>query len=74
MNHTEQSIARIKPMGDLLTPAEVARRLSVSRSMVYLLIRRRELRTLYIGRLPRVSEAALDDYVERQREASERPS
>lgn len=47
----------------LLTPDDVAQRLSVSRGMIYTLIRRAELRALYIGRLPRVTEAALQEYL-----------
>ncbi len=47
----------------LLTPAEVGRRLSVSRSLVYLLIRRGELRALYIGTSPRVRPEDLATYL-----------
>jgi excisionase family DNA binding protein len=51
------------PSDRLLTPEDVARRLAVSRSMIYTLIRRGELAAVYIGRLPRVTEAALADYL-----------
>jgi len=51
----------------LLTPDEVAKRLSVSRSMVYKLLRTRELPVVYVGRLPRIGEIELAAYVERQR-------
>jgi len=53
--------------GRLLTPAEVAARLAVSRSMIYKVLRTGELASLYIGRLPRIAEADLEEYVERQR-------
>jgi excisionase family DNA binding protein len=49
----------------LLTPGQVAERLRVSRSMIYALVRRRELEAIYVGRLPRVSESALRAYLER---------
>lgn len=49
----------------LLTPTEVAERLRISRSMVYQLIRREDLRAIYIGRLPRIPEAALAEYLAR---------
>jgi excisionase family DNA binding protein len=47
----------------LHTPEDVAKRLRVSRSMVYMLIRRGELRAIYVGRLPRVSDRSLKDYL-----------
>jgi excisionase family DNA binding protein len=50
-------------LGTLHTPDDCAKRLKVSRSMIYTLIKRGELRALYIGRLPRVSESALLDYL-----------
>ncbi len=49
--------------GPLLTPDDVAKRLSVSRSMAYTLIKRGELRALYVGRLPRITEAAFAEYL-----------
>lgn len=49
--------------GPLLPPDEVARRLSVSRSMVYTLIKRGQLRALYVGRLPRVTESDFAAFV-----------
>jgi excisionase family DNA binding protein len=47
----------------LLTPDDVARQLSVSRSMVYSEIKRGRLRAMYIGRLPRVRAADLAAYL-----------
>jgi excisionase family DNA binding protein len=47
----------------LLTPDDVAKRLAVSRSMAYTLIKRGELRALRIGRLPRITEAAFAEYL-----------
>lgn len=54
----------------LLTPQDVAVRLAVSRSMVYALIRK-GLPAVYVGRLPRIEPAALDAWIERQRESRE---
>ena len=55
----------------LLTPDEVGQRLSVSRSMVYKLVRVGELPAIYVGRLPRIAEPDLVAYIERQRRGSE---
>lgn len=55
----------------LLTPDEVGQRLSVSRSMVYKLVRVGELPAVYVGRLPRIAETDLAAYIERQRRGSE---
>lgn len=49
----------------LLTPKEIARQLRCSYSMVLALIRRGELRAVYIGRLPRVRETDLTEYIDR---------
>ena len=49
----------------LLTPEETAARLSLSRTMVYELIRTGELRSVKIGRARRVPVDALREYVER---------
>lgn len=50
-------------MTDLLTPTELAARWKVSRSKIYQLISRGELQCAYIGRLPRISEAHIADYL-----------
>ncbi len=50
-------------LGPLLTPDDVAKRLAVSRSMAYTLIKRGELRALYVGRLPRITESAFAEYL-----------
>lgn len=53
-----------EPGADVLhTPDDVAKRLRVSRSMAYTLIKRGQLRALYVGRLPRITESALRDYL-----------
>ena len=49
----------------LLTPDEIARRLAVSRSMAYTLIKRGDLPALRIGRLPRVRESDFAAYLAR---------
>jgi excisionase family DNA binding protein len=71
---TEQAAEGAREVADdapkappLLTPADCATRLAVSRSMVYALIKRGDIRALYIGRLPRVESAELDRYIERAR-------
>lgn len=56
-----------QPPGGLLSPDQVAKRLAVSRSMIYKLLRARELRAVYVGRLPRIDPADLTEYIERQR-------
>lgn len=53
----------------LLTPDDVARRLSVSRSLIYAIVKTGKLRALYIGRLPRIREADLAAYLS----AAEKP-
>jgi excisionase family DNA binding protein len=52
-----------EPPARYLTPADVAQRLAVSRSMVYMLIKRRDLEATFIGRLPRISESALAGFL-----------
>jgi excisionase family DNA binding protein len=49
----------------LLTPAEVAEVLSVSRSVVYDLIAAKEFRSIKVGRSRRVLRTSLDEYVRR---------
>jgi len=56
-------------VGCLLAPTEVAARMAVSRGMVYKLVRTGELAAVYIGRLPRIAEADLAAFLERQRGA-----
>ena len=51
----------------LLRPAEVAERLSLSRSMVYELLCRREIESILIGRSRRIPMAALIAYIDRLR-------
>ena len=47
----------------LLTPAQVAERLAVSRSAIYGWVRAGHLPAIYIGRLPRFSEADVLDFI-----------
>ena len=47
----------------LLTPEEAANRLGVSRTKVFRLIGTKRLRSVKIGRLRRISLAALDEFV-----------
>jgi excisionase family DNA binding protein len=47
-------------MTELLTPADVAGKLKVSRKTVQRLTARGELRATYIGRLPRYTERDLE--------------
>ena len=49
----------------LLTPAEVAEVLSISRSVVYDLISANEFRSIKVGRARRVLRTSLDEYVRR---------
>ena len=64
------TVANIYGDAPLLTPDDVARRLSVSRSMAYALIKRGPdrggIRAIYIGRLPRVTEGDWRAYLERR--------
>ena len=54
-------LVRVEEAGDLL---------GIGRSTVYELIARGEIETVHIGRSCRVPVAALDEYVERLREAA----
>jgi excisionase family DNA binding protein len=56
-------IAAAVPVGHLLTPDQVAKRLSVSRSMVYAEIKKARMKALYVGRFARTRED-LDDGTE----------
>ncbi len=51
----------------LLRPAEVAERLSLSRSVVYELLLRREIESILIGRSRRIPMEALIAYIDRLR-------
>jgi excisionase family DNA binding protein len=53
------------PSPSLLTPKHVADRLQCSYSMVLALIRRGDLRAVYVGRLPRIRDADLAAYIDR---------
>ena len=51
----------------LLTISQAAQYLAISRSFLYRLIQRGELRPVYIGRVPRIDRADLDALVDRLR-------
>ncbi len=50
-------------MKPLLTPVEVARALSISKSQAYLLIRTGEIRSFSVGKLVRVRREDLDEFI-----------
>ena len=51
----------------LLTADEVAQILGVSRSKAYMMMRRREIPTITIGKNVRVSKEDLQDFIEQNR-------
>ena len=51
----------------LLTVVEAARRLEISRSLLYELIAVGEIESIHVGRLRRIPADALTDYVNRRR-------
>jgi excisionase family DNA binding protein len=51
----------------LMTVPEAARRLGISRSLFYELIAAGQIRTIHIGRLCKVSQQALEDFIEGRR-------
>ena len=53
----------------LLTVVEAARRLEISRSLLYELMARDEIQSIRVGRLRRVPAEALSDYISRQQVA-----
>lgn len=52
---------------EMLTPDDVKQRLFVGKSKVYEILRSGKLKSLRIGRQYRVSESALQDYIEEQK-------
>lgn len=54
----------------LVTPEEAAEALAISRTRVYELLRRGELKSVKIGKVRRIPVAALQAYVEQLQEAS----
>jgi excisionase family DNA binding protein len=61
----DRALALVAPAaGETLhTPDDVARHLQVSRSLIYALIKRGDLRAIYIGRLPRIPASSLAQYL-----------
>ena len=53
------------PSRRLLTPDEVARFLQVKIPRVYELVKHRRLRAIRVGRLLRISQTALDEFLEK---------
>lgn len=51
----------------LLTPAQVAERLAVSRSAIYAWVRAGHLPAIYVGRLPRFAEADVLEFIASRR-------
>jgi excisionase family DNA binding protein len=62
----EKRMARTSPISRLLTVAEVATMMRVSRMTVYRLIRRGQLNAIRVGRNYRVKEDDLQRYLEAQ--------
>jgi len=54
----------------LLTIPEAAEHLGIGRSLLYVLVMRREVRSVTIGRARRIPVAALDEFVAQLQEAS----
>ena len=53
----------------LLSVEEAARRISCGRSHLYLLLRRGEIQSIYLGRSRRIPVAALERFVQEKLEA-----
>ncbi len=63
---SEANVARpLTPTEGLLTAAQVARILQISRSMVYYLVRRGDLPSAKIGRLRRIHRDDVQEYLRR---------
>lgn len=58
----------------LLTVVEAARRLEISRSLLYELLATGEIQSIHVGRLRRIPADALSEYVSRQRDHSPDPA
>ena len=55
----------------LLTPAQVAERLAVSRSAIYAWVRAGHLPAIYVGRLPRFAEADVLEFIAARRRTAQ---
>jgi len=55
----------------LLTPAQVAERLAVSRSAIYAWVRAGHLPAIYVGRLPRFVEADVLEFIASRRRTAQ---
>ena len=58
-------------METIYTVSEVAKALKISRSKIYLLIQRKEIPHLKIGRNVRITESQLQEWIQNNREEKE---
>jgi excisionase family DNA binding protein len=65
-------VASVSPSRLVLTVREAADQLRISEAAMWRLIAADQLRTVKIGRCRRIPAAALEDYISRLMEASER--
>ena len=63
MIETNKDLSSSTKQGNLLTGDDVARKLNVSRTFAYLLMRRGEIPTVHLGRLVRVRSEDLENYI-----------
>jgi excisionase family DNA binding protein len=59
----DRGLALVAPPEVLHTPAEVALLVKLSRSFVYAEIKAGRLKALYFGRMPRITEGALRQWI-----------
>lgn len=72
---TAERVSSIALPADLLTPNEAARKLRTSKAALYEWLARGDIRHYRVGRLVRIREADLAEYLERRRnEPPARPS
>ncbi|MEW6572953.1 MAG: helix-turn-helix domain-containing protein [Bacillota bacterium] len=58
-------------MNEMFTPEEVAEKLKISRSTVYLWLRQGRLKGVKVGDLWRISEEAIQEFLKRPQEDKE---
>lgn len=58
-------------MGTLFTIEEAAKRLRISKSTVFRLLRSKKLKSLKVGNARRIEEEEIKDFIERHREHGE---
>ena len=64
---TAEPVSSVVLPADLLTPAEAATRLRASKAALYEWLARGDIRHYRVGRLVRIREADLAEYLERRR-------